>query len=184
MIDHAIRFTVQQTRNSFVYPASHFASSLTASDLPRMGERFRLKANFTIPTNWSAEAKAIAQAMKTYGLLAGRSSMRSSARSARKYQAPALISTGSTRLMVGMKITVVGASGLIGTRVVDLLTAEGHDVVAASRGSGVDVLTGDGLAEALSGADALVGSLRDVDGPQTCRFRAPSLRTSRRVDRQ
>src|SRR5690242_6578769 len=82
--------------------------------------------------------------------------IRSSARSARKYQAPALISTGSTRLMVGMKITVIGASGLIGTKVVDRLTAEGHDVVAASRGSGVDVLTGDGLAEALSGADALV----------------------------
>jgi len=55
-----------------------------------------------------------------------------------------------------MKITVIGASGLIGTKVVDLLTAEGHDVVAASRASGVDVLTGDGLAEALSGADALV----------------------------
>jgi uncharacterized protein YbjT (DUF2867 family) len=54
-----------------------------------------------------------------------------------------------------MKITVIGASGLIGTKVVDLLTAEGHDVVAASRGSGVDVLTGDGLADALSGADAL-----------------------------
>jgi len=61
--------------------------------------------------------------------------------------------------MVGMKITVAGASGLIGTKVVDLLTAEGHDVVAASRGSGVDVLTGDGLAEALSGADVLVDVL-------------------------
>jgi uncharacterized protein YbjT (DUF2867 family) len=55
-----------------------------------------------------------------------------------------------------MKITIIGASGLIGTKVVDLLTAGGHDVVAASRGSGVDVLTGDGLAEALSGADALI----------------------------
>ena len=55
-----------------------------------------------------------------------------------------------------MKITVIGASGLIGTKVVDRLTAEGHDVVAASRGSGVDVLTGEGLAEALSGADTLV----------------------------
>jgi uncharacterized protein YbjT (DUF2867 family) len=55
-----------------------------------------------------------------------------------------------------MKITVIGASGLIGTKVVNLLTAEGHDVVAASRASGVDVLTGDGLALALSGADALV----------------------------
>jgi uncharacterized protein YbjT (DUF2867 family) len=58
--------------------------------------------------------------------------------------------------MVGMKITVIGASGLIGTKVVDLLTAEGHAVVAASRGSGVDVVTGEGLADALSGADALV----------------------------
>jgi uncharacterized protein YbjT (DUF2867 family) len=57
--------------------------------------------------------------------------------------------------MVGMKITVIGASGLIGTKVVDLLTADGHEVIAASRTSGVDVLTGDGVAEALSGADAL-----------------------------
>jgi uncharacterized protein YbjT (DUF2867 family) len=55
-----------------------------------------------------------------------------------------------------MQITVIGASGLIGTKVVDLLTAEGHDVVAASRASGVDVLTGDGLAKALGGADVLV----------------------------
>lgn len=55
-----------------------------------------------------------------------------------------------------MRITVVGASGLIGTKVVGLLEADGHDVVAASRSSGVDVLTGDGLAEALSGADAVV----------------------------
>jgi uncharacterized protein YbjT (DUF2867 family) len=55
-----------------------------------------------------------------------------------------------------MRFTVIGASGLIGTKVVDRLTAEGHDVVAASRGSGVDVLTGDGLDDALNGADALV----------------------------
>ena len=55
-----------------------------------------------------------------------------------------------------MKITVVGASGLIGTKVVEHLKAEGHDVVASSRSSGVDVLTGAGLADALAGADALV----------------------------
>ena len=48
-----------------------------------------------------------------------------------------------------MKITVVGASGLIGTRVVEHLKSQGHDVVASSRSSGVDVLTGDGLADAL-----------------------------------
>lgn len=55
-----------------------------------------------------------------------------------------------------MKISVIGASGLIGTKVVQTLVREGHDVVAASRSSGVDVITGAGLAEALGGADALV----------------------------
>ena len=55
-----------------------------------------------------------------------------------------------------MKVTVVGASGLIGTKVVKSLEADGNDVVAASRSSGVDVLTGAGLADALAGADALV----------------------------
>ena len=55
-----------------------------------------------------------------------------------------------------MKITVVGASGLIGTKVVEVLESQGHDVVAASRSSGLDVLTGAGLADALAGADALI----------------------------
>ena len=55
-----------------------------------------------------------------------------------------------------MKITVVGASGLIGTKVVEVLRSEGHEVVAASRSTGLDVLTGDGLADALDGAHALI----------------------------
>ena len=55
-----------------------------------------------------------------------------------------------------MRITVVGASGLIGTKVVEVLKQQGHDAVASSRSSGVDVLTGKGLADALAGADALV----------------------------
>jgi uncharacterized protein YbjT (DUF2867 family) len=55
-----------------------------------------------------------------------------------------------------MRITVVGASGLIGTKVVEALGAQGHEVVAASRSSGVDVLTGAGLTDALAGADVLV----------------------------
>jgi uncharacterized protein YbjT (DUF2867 family) len=55
-----------------------------------------------------------------------------------------------------VKVTVVGASGLIGTKIVEVLKTEGNDVVAASRSSGVDVLTGEGLADALAGADALV----------------------------
>ena len=55
-----------------------------------------------------------------------------------------------------MRITVVGASGLIGTKVAEDLRSAGHDVVAASRSTGLDVLTGEGLADALAGADALV----------------------------
>lgn len=68
-ITHAIRMTVSQTKDAFVYPASHEASSRTDADLPRMGERFRLKSSFVIPTTWSAEAKAIATAMKEYGMI-------------------------------------------------------------------------------------------------------------------
>ncbi|MCV0403876.1 MAG: NAD(P)H-binding protein [Chloroflexi bacterium] len=55
-----------------------------------------------------------------------------------------------------MNITVVGASGLIGAKVVELLRLGGHNVVAASRRSGVDSVTREGLADALSGADVLV----------------------------
>jgi uncharacterized protein YbjT (DUF2867 family) len=55
-----------------------------------------------------------------------------------------------------VKVTVMGASGLIGTKVVERLEKEGHAVVAASRSSGVDVLTGAGLAEAVAGAEVLV----------------------------
>lgn len=55
-----------------------------------------------------------------------------------------------------MRVAAIGASGLIGGKVVELLRRAGQDVVAASRSSGVDVLSGEGLADALAGADALI----------------------------
>ncbi|MDP9167559.1 MAG: SDR family oxidoreductase [Actinomycetota bacterium] len=55
-----------------------------------------------------------------------------------------------------MRITVIGATGKVGSKVVELLCAEGHDVVGASRETGADVLTGAGLTEALTGAQVLV----------------------------
>jgi len=58
-----------------------------------------------------------------------------------------------------MKIVVVGGTGLIGSRVVALLTQDGHEVMAASRRSGVDAVTGDGLAQILSGAAVVVDVL-------------------------
>ena len=55
-----------------------------------------------------------------------------------------------------MKIVVIGGSGLIGTKVVGILRQNGHEVVAASPKSGVNTLTREGLAEALSGAQVVV----------------------------
>jgi uncharacterized protein YbjT (DUF2867 family) len=76
-----------------------------------------------------------------------------------------------------MKITVIGATGLIGSTVVDLLSAAGYDVVAASLSSGANVLTGDGLDEALAGAQVLVDVVNSPsfeDGPVMEFFSASS----------
>jgi len=55
-----------------------------------------------------------------------------------------------------MKIVVIGGTGLIGSKVVTNLSAHGHDAVPASPGTGVNTLTGEGLAGALAGADVVV----------------------------
>jgi uncharacterized protein YbjT (DUF2867 family) len=55
-----------------------------------------------------------------------------------------------------MKIVVIGGSGLIGSRLVVKLREQGHDAIAASPSSGVNTLTGEGLAEALQGASVVV----------------------------
>jgi uncharacterized protein YbjT (DUF2867 family) len=55
-----------------------------------------------------------------------------------------------------MKIVVIGGSGLIGKKLVSRLSQKGHDVVAASPDSGVNTVTGEGLAEALAGARVVV----------------------------
>jgi uncharacterized protein YbjT (DUF2867 family) len=55
-----------------------------------------------------------------------------------------------------MKIVVIGGSGLIGTKLVNILRQQGHEVVAASPSTGVNTLTGEGLKQALAGADVTV----------------------------
>jgi uncharacterized protein YbjT (DUF2867 family) len=55
-----------------------------------------------------------------------------------------------------MKIVVIGGTGLIGSTVVSLLSEHGHDAIAASPSSGVNAFTGEGLADALEGADVVV----------------------------
>jgi uncharacterized protein YbjT (DUF2867 family) len=55
-----------------------------------------------------------------------------------------------------LKIVVIGGSGLIGSKLVKQLREQGHEAVAASRDSGVNTLTGEGLADALRGASVVV----------------------------
>src|SRR6267154_1695949 len=55
-----------------------------------------------------------------------------------------------------MKIVVIGGTGLIGSKVVNILRQRGHEAVAASPKSGVNTLTGEGLTDALKGAQVVV----------------------------
>lgn len=67
-IKHAIRFTAPQTQRAFVWPARHFASSLTGTQYPPMGARFRLKASVNI-SGYAPELQVILRALKTYGMI-------------------------------------------------------------------------------------------------------------------
>jgi uncharacterized protein YbjT (DUF2867 family) len=58
-----------------------------------------------------------------------------------------------------MKIVILGGAGLIGSKVVNLLRARGHEVIAASPSLGINSITGEGLTEALTGADVVLGQL-------------------------
>ena len=67
-INHALRFTVPNTRRAYVWPARHYASSSTNADLPPMGQRFRLRADFDI-SGFSPINQAILRALKHYGMM-------------------------------------------------------------------------------------------------------------------
>ena len=63
-----MRVTVRRTRRAYVYPATHFASRLTDENLPRMGERFRLRSDFDM-SGFSPEVQAILKGLKKYGMI-------------------------------------------------------------------------------------------------------------------
>jgi hypothetical protein len=65
---HALRFTARFTREAYVAPARHYASSDTSSGLPPMGMRVRLKASFD-DSGYPASARVVLQALKTYGMI-------------------------------------------------------------------------------------------------------------------
>lgn len=67
-IEHAIRMTVPLSRRTYLWPASHYASSSTDPNRPAMGERFRLKASVDEST-FPVQVRPIIVALKTYGAI-------------------------------------------------------------------------------------------------------------------
>ena len=67
LVEHAMRFTVRHSRRAYVHPATHFASRLSDPDLPRMGERLRLRKDFDT-SGFPPHARAILEGLKKYGM--------------------------------------------------------------------------------------------------------------------
>jgi hypothetical protein len=68
LVAHAMRVTVQRSRRAYVAPATHFASRSSDPNLPRMGERIRLRAGVSL-AGFSPPAQAILKGLKKYGML-------------------------------------------------------------------------------------------------------------------
>lgn len=67
MVEHAMRVTVVKTRKAYIAPATHHASRRTDPNLPRMGERLRLKKGYDI-SGFAPEVQAILKGLKKYGM--------------------------------------------------------------------------------------------------------------------
>ncbi len=67
-VEHAIRVTYAKTRRAYVPPASHWASEAHDEDLPPMGMRVRLRADYDL-SGFAPEARVILQALKKYGMI-------------------------------------------------------------------------------------------------------------------
>lgn len=68
-VEHAMRIVVAKSRKEYIYPATHYASTLTGTNYPAMGQRVRLKSSFAIPANWTKQEKAVLTGLKKYGAL-------------------------------------------------------------------------------------------------------------------
>ena len=67
-INHAVRFTVQRTQRAYVWPARHYASGITDTSYPPMGQRFRLNTSFNT-SGYPYQARVILEALKKYGMI-------------------------------------------------------------------------------------------------------------------
>jgi hypothetical protein len=69
MIEHACRLVVAKSLKAYIYPATHYASSITNGNYPAMGQRLRLKSTFAVPSGWTKEEKAVLAGLKKYGAM-------------------------------------------------------------------------------------------------------------------
>src|SRR4029079_12028641 len=71
VVEHALRLIVAKTRKAYIYPATHYASSIpaTSTPYPAMGQRLRLKSSFVIPANYTKEERAVLLALQKYGAI-------------------------------------------------------------------------------------------------------------------
>lgn len=67
-INHALRFTVEETQRAYIPPATHYASSNTDPSLPPMGLRLRLRADYDI-SGYTGQARVVLEALRTYGMI-------------------------------------------------------------------------------------------------------------------
>jgi hypothetical protein len=67
LVEHAMRVTIRKSRQAYTYPARHFASRRADPNLPRMGERLRLRQDFDV-SEFSPEARAVLKGLKKYGM--------------------------------------------------------------------------------------------------------------------
>ncbi len=67
-VTHALRFTVSRTQRGFIHPATHFASASTDANLPPMGLRLRLRADFDTST-FTGQSRVLLEGLKKYGMI-------------------------------------------------------------------------------------------------------------------
>jgi hypothetical protein len=68
MVKHCMRVTMRSTRNAYVYPARHQAGRSGNPNLPRMGERLRLRKDFDV-SGFSPHAQAVLRGLQVYGMM-------------------------------------------------------------------------------------------------------------------
>ena len=71
LVEHAMRLVVKRTRREYLYPANHYAATTPASqiDVPAMGQRVRLRADFALPADWTVYERAVGLGLKKYGAI-------------------------------------------------------------------------------------------------------------------